>query len=70
MSKVQERKQEVPLAETERQRTAYLALVRGLGNGRVVDATQPPEKVGADVSRAILDFMTERTKKRWGLPHQ
>ena len=67
---LQQRKQEVPLAETERQRAAYLALVRGLGNGRVVDATQPPEKVGADISRAILDFMAERTRRRWGLWHQ
>ena len=67
---LQQRKQEVPLAETERQRTAYLALVRGLGNGRVVDATQPPEKVGADISRAVLDFMAERTGRRWGLSHQ
>ena len=32
---LQSRKQEVPLAETERQRTAYRALVRGLRNGRV-----------------------------------
>ncbi len=40
---LQSRKQEVPLAETERQRTAYRALVQGLSNGRVIDATQPPE---------------------------
>ena len=59
---MQQRKQEVPLAETERQRAAYLALVRGFDNGRVVDATQAPEKVGADISRAILDFMAERTR--------
>jgi thymidylate kinase len=61
---LQARKQEVPLAETERQRQAYLALVKGLHNGRVVDATQPPEKVGADISGAILTFMAERTAKR------
>jgi hypothetical protein len=67
---LQQRKQEVPLAETERQRAAYLALVRGLDNGRVVDATQALEKVGADIGRAILDFMAERAKRRWGLLHQ
>ena len=67
---LQKRKQEVPLAETERQRTGYLKLVQGLGNGRVVDSTQPLEKVGADISRAILDFMAERTKRRWGLAQQ
>ena len=58
------RKQEVPLAETGRQRIAYRELVRGLPNGRVLDATQPPEKVGADITRAILDFMAQRTSKR------
>ena len=63
---LQSRKQEVALAETERQRAAYLKLVRSLRNGRVVDATQPPGKVGADISRAILDFMAERTRQRWG----
>ncbi len=63
---LQGRKQEVPLEETERQRQAYLALVKGLPNGRVVDATQPPKKVGADINSAILTFMTERTAKRRG----
>jgi thymidylate kinase len=66
---LQGRKQEVTLAETKRQRTAYLELVRSLKNGRVIDATQPPEKVGADISRAILDFMAERTRKRCGASH-
>jgi thymidylate kinase len=61
---LQSRKQEVPLEETERQRQAYLKLVQGLRNGRVLDATQPPEKVGADISGAILTFMAERTAKR------
>jgi len=62
---LQRRKQEVPLAETERQRTAYLEVVRSLRNGRIVDATQPPERVGADINRVILDFMAERTRQRW-----
>jgi thymidylate kinase len=63
---LQSRKQEVAPAETERQRLAYRELVRGLSNGRVLDATQPPEKVGADIKRAILDFMAQRASKRWG----
>jgi thymidylate kinase len=67
---LQQRKQEVPLAETARQRAAYLEVVRSLRNGRVVDATQPPEKVGADLCRAILDFMAERTRQRWGIGRQ
>ena len=66
---LQSRKQEVALAETARQRAAYLALVRGLDNGRVIDATQAPKKVGADIGRAILDFMAERTRNRGGAPY-
>ena len=62
---LQSRKQEVPLAETERQRQAYRDLIQGLPNGRVLDATQPPDKIGADICRAILDFMVQRTRKRW-----
>lgn len=62
---LQSRKQEVPFAETERQCRAYRAVVEGLGNGRVIHATQPAEKVGADINRAVLDFMAERARKRW-----
>jgi thymidylate kinase len=62
---LQSRKQEVAPAETERQRLAYRELVRGLSNGLVLDASQPPEKVGAAINRAILDFMAQRTIKRW-----
>jgi thymidylate kinase len=60
------RKQEVAPAETERQRSAYRELVQGLGNGRVLDATQAPEKVSADINRVILEFMAQRTSKRRG----
>ncbi|PYJ06662.1 MAG: hypothetical protein DME25_06140, partial [Verrucomicrobia bacterium] len=42
---LQSRKQEVPLAETERQCSAYRALVSRLPNGRTITAAQPPEKV-------------------------
>ena len=64
---LQSRKQEVAPAETERQRLAYRELVRGLSNGLVLDATQPPDKVGAAINRAILDFMAQRTIKRWNI---
>ena len=63
---LQSRKREVPLAETERQCRAYRALVERCSNGRVVNAAQPVEKVGADINRAILDFMVQRTQKRHG----
>jgi thymidylate kinase len=64
---LQSRKQEVAPAETERQRLAYRELVRGLSNGLVLDATRPPDKVGAAINRAILDFMAQRTIKRWNI---
>jgi thymidylate kinase len=66
---LQRRKREVPPAETERQRQAYRQLVRGLSNGVVLDATQPPEKVGADLNRAILEFMAQRAIKRGDTRH-
>ena len=63
---LQRRKQEVPLAETERQRLAYRQLVQQLPNGRIMDASQPPDKVGADLNRAILDFMSQRAARHSG----
>ncbi len=63
---LQRRKQEVALAEAERQRAAYRELVQAFRNGRVLDATQPPDKVGAELNRAVLDFMAQRTIGRWG----
>jgi len=58
------RKQEVSLPETIRQRDAYRKFVAGLGNGVMVDASQPPDKVAADAIRAVLEFMVERTRHR------
>jgi len=40
--------------------------VESLSNGRVINAAQPVEKVGADINRAILDFMVQRTRERQG----
>ena len=62
---LQGRKQEVPLAETERQCGAYRGVVQSLSNGRVINAAQSVEKVGADINRAILDFMAQRAQERW-----
>ncbi|HOW78143.1 MAG: hypothetical protein GX450_08265 [Verrucomicrobia bacterium] len=63
---LQSRKQEVPRPETERQCRAYRALVSRLPNGRIIDAAQPIETVGADIARVILDYMAERTQRRLG----
>jgi thymidylate kinase len=65
---LQSRKQEVPQAETQRQRMAYLELVRGLAGGRIIDAAQPPEKVAAQIQRVILDFLAQRTSRRTKCP--
>ncbi|HOC56602.1 MAG TPA: hypothetical protein PKI20_13350 [Verrucomicrobiota bacterium] len=61
---LQTRKQEVPLAETERQCHAYRTLVKSLGNGRIIRAAQPAEKVAEDLCRMILDYMAKRTESR------
>lgn len=61
---LQQRKQEVPIAETQRQRDAYLSLIRRLPNARVVNAAQPADKVASDAMRLILDFMAARTSRR------
>ena len=58
------RKQEVSHGEIVRQRAAYLATIRGLPNGHVVDASQPLEEVLADVEGIILDHMAKRTARR------
>jgi thymidylate kinase len=65
---LQARKQEVPLDESARQREAYLSLVRGMKNGVVVDASGALDDVVVEVSRVILNFMAERTRKRLGQP--
>ena len=61
------RKREVPIGETSRQREAYLALVRELPNGRVVDASRSPREVAAEAERVILGHMSARTALRLGL---
>jgi thymidylate kinase len=61
---LQARKQEVPFEETARQRKAYLSLVQGLRNGRVVDAAQPLEHVVGEVSDIILRHLAKRVQSR------
>ena len=63
---LQSRKQEVTFAETERQRQAYLDLVRGLPNGHVVDASQSLEIVVGAANTVILGYLAERTVARLG----
>lgn len=63
---LQRRKQEVSPAETQRQCAAYRSLIQSFPNGRIIDASQPAEKVAAEINRTILDFMAARTKRRLG----
>lgn len=58
---LRQRKQEVPEAETERQRQAYADLVRGLPNGRVIDATQSPEAVAASMRQHVFALLRRRS---------
>jgi thymidylate kinase len=64
---VHSRKQELPLDETARQERSYLALVRSLENGRIIDATQPLEGVVQALTDVILRTLQERTARRFGL---
>jgi thymidylate kinase len=52
---LQQRKQEVPLAETTRQRDAYRQVIGGLSNGHIIDATLPSETVANNIANQILD---------------
>lgn len=56
---LQKRKQEVTPEETVRQCQAYLDFVRGQRNYVIIDASQPLEKVIADVEHAISRALRE-----------
>lgn len=57
------RKQEVPLAETARQRMAYQAMVASSHRGRTVDASRSMEEVADQVKETILKHLAERTSQ-------
>jgi thymidylate kinase len=61
---IQARKQEVPFAETVRQREEYLELVQGLRNGRVIDASRSFDEVTNRATEIIVDFLSARTARR------
>jgi thymidylate kinase len=56
---LQRRKQEVPLAETARQRQAYLEFVCKQRNHAVIDASQALNNVVADTEKAITETLKE-----------
>lgn len=51
------RKQEVPVEESQRQRQAYLDLVRAMPNGHIVDSSQPLAQVVAEVKDVIRAYL-------------
>lgn len=64
---LQSRKEEVPFAETARQRDAYLQIAHSMSNAYVVDASMPIQQVVTEVDTIVLDYMRNRTAKRFGL---
>lgn len=64
---LQARKQEVPFAESARQRAAYLELAAEFRHAGVIDASQPLEQVVNDILRQITAFLEQRTARRLGL---
>ena len=63
---IQARKQEVPFAETARQRDAYLTLVRSLGYGYAIDASRPFDQVTGQLNDIILKVLEARIARRLG----
>jgi thymidylate kinase len=61
---IQARKQEVPLEETQRQRTAYLKFAREQSNCIVLDTSVGIEETVKQGSEQILAFMKERQMRR------
>jgi thymidylate kinase len=59
------RKKEVALEETIRQRDGYRGLVEPLKFSRIVEASQPIEKVVAQVEKIVLDLLAARVAKRF-----
>lgn len=61
---VQQRKAEVSLAESQRQRVAYREMFQALPNAFMVDASAPMDEVAEDVKAVILKFLRGRSMNR------
>ncbi|HBN08163.1 MAG TPA: thymidylate kinase-like protein [Cyanobacteria bacterium UBA8530] len=62
---LQSRKQEVPFAESARQRQAYLDLAKNTNNGFVIDASRPLDEVVREAENIVIRYLEKRTEKRW-----
>jgi thymidylate kinase len=61
---LQSRKQEVSLAESDRQRTAYQSLATEFNNPHIINTNQPVEQVIHDVLLQVMEFLEARTHRR------
>ncbi len=61
---LQQRKREVPFAETERQRHAYRQLLNSPVKAEMIDASQTPARVVSDIERLVLQCMALRIEAR------
>lgn len=61
---LQSRKQEVPPAESLRQREAYRVLITEFRHAHIVDTSQPLEQVVGNVLTQVVDFLEQRTANR------
>ncbi|HZV98382.1 MAG TPA: hypothetical protein VFF74_05275 [Methylophilaceae bacterium] len=64
---LQSRKQEVPFAESARQRNAYRALASEFRQAHVIDTNKPLDQVVATVLSHTIVFLERRATKRLGL---
>ena len=64
---LQNRKQEVPLAESIRQRVAYQSLAKEFNNAHIINSNQAVEQVINDVLSEVQDFLETRTYRRLNL---
>ncbi len=63
---IQKRKQEQAFEETARQRNAYLALVKPMSFGHIIDAAQPLEGTVADIDAVIISHLRARYQRQMG----
>jgi thymidylate kinase len=66
-SVLRQRKQEISLEESERQRGAYLALLEEFREARVIDVSQHLEKVVADILSHMIAYQQARVVRRLGV---
>jgi serine acetyltransferase/thymidylate kinase len=66
---LQMRKQEVSAEESERQRLAYVELLRDQQNVALIDASQPLEAVIDQATDAVLTHCEAQTRARLGITH-